>query len=321
MRVGTRLYYKQTKFNLIREECEGFAKLIVKLNTPLLTKDQIKATVSDVCELIGYFLLDPNRVADVISSVAENEGNNQQRHGLIELFKLLYPVTSKSHFTNLVGFRLTPEQSKKAEEKQQLGGKKAAASSSTTNIAKIRMCNSLGMRKTAPYGKPLYDWIYELLKEDCIDLLMLLSHLTPNAQVSSADSFFHQKFLKQQSRVEYELEHLGEEDAMIETNKALTAREYREDHVAGLTAVFLKNSNWEMATIMFEHFNMRQLLHNPIVQQQFCGFVARELDALDLKYASVYHVFDEAKEVASGCFEITNLDLFVEKMVRLFFVE
>lgn len=36
-RVYTRTFYEQQKFNLFREESEGFAKLIVELNQPNIT--------------------------------------------------------------------------------------------------------------------------------------------------------------------------------------------------------------------------------------------------------------------------------------------
>ncbi|KAK3925484.1 THO complex subunit 2 [Frankliniella fusca] len=64
IKVKTKLYYKQRKFNLFREESEGYAKLIVELNQglsgdPVVTLEAIKS-------LIGCFNLDPNRVLDVM---------------------------------------------------------------------------------------------------------------------------------------------------------------------------------------------------------------------------------------------------------------
>ncbi|XP_052864663.1 THO complex subunit 2 [Anopheles cruzii] len=67
IKVKTKLYYKQRRFNLFREESEGYAKLITELNQEF---NQETITVLDVLEiiksLIGCFNLDPNRVLDII---------------------------------------------------------------------------------------------------------------------------------------------------------------------------------------------------------------------------------------------------------------
>lgn len=64
IKLKTRLFYKQQKFNLYREESEGYAKLITEL------KDEANANPTHALEmlrsLIGCFNLDPNRVLDVI---------------------------------------------------------------------------------------------------------------------------------------------------------------------------------------------------------------------------------------------------------------
>ncbi|RKP13590.1 transcription factor/nuclear export subunit protein 2-domain-containing protein [Piptocephalis cylindrospora] len=72
--VMTTLNYRQNKFNLLREENEGYAKLVVELTTELVSfHDQgssmeevrIRECLSRVSALIGYFDLDPNRVLDI----------------------------------------------------------------------------------------------------------------------------------------------------------------------------------------------------------------------------------------------------------------
>ncbi|KAI9592442.1 transcription factor/nuclear export subunit protein 2-domain-containing protein [Syncephalis fuscata] len=59
IRRRTKMIYKQQKFNLLREESEGYAKLMTELMQTLLR----------VQSLIGYFDLDPNRVVDIILDV------------------------------------------------------------------------------------------------------------------------------------------------------------------------------------------------------------------------------------------------------------
>ncbi|XP_072761881.1 THO complex subunit 2 isoform X1 [Anoplolepis gracilipes] len=71
IKVKTKLYYKQRKFNLFREESEGYSKLIVELNQECPGND-VASTLEIVKSLIGYFNLDPNRVLDIVLETFEN---------------------------------------------------------------------------------------------------------------------------------------------------------------------------------------------------------------------------------------------------------
>ncbi|XP_057340022.1 THO complex subunit 2 isoform X1 [Microplitis mediator] len=71
IKVKTKLYYKQRKFNLFREESEGYSKLIVELNQERAS-GQVLTTLEIVKSLIGYFNLDPNRVLDILLETFEN---------------------------------------------------------------------------------------------------------------------------------------------------------------------------------------------------------------------------------------------------------
>lgn len=65
IKVKTKLYYKQRRFNLFREESEGYAKLITELNQDMEHLNDQNA-LEMVKSLIGCFNLDPNRVLDII---------------------------------------------------------------------------------------------------------------------------------------------------------------------------------------------------------------------------------------------------------------
>ena len=79
VRANTSSLYAQQKFNLLREESEGYAKLVTELTACLPSKystdDQqsllnlVLITVENIQALIGFFNLDPNRVLDVIFDV------------------------------------------------------------------------------------------------------------------------------------------------------------------------------------------------------------------------------------------------------------
>ncbi|RKP27765.1 transcription factor/nuclear export subunit protein 2-domain-containing protein [Syncephalis pseudoplumigaleata] len=77
IRRRTKMIYKQQKFNLLREESEGYAKLVTELvrdmpkngaSTAVL-EQQAKDTLLRLQSLIGYFDLDPNRVLDIVLDI------------------------------------------------------------------------------------------------------------------------------------------------------------------------------------------------------------------------------------------------------------
>ncbi|KAI0832504.1 transcription factor/nuclear export subunit protein 2-domain-containing protein [Trametes gibbosa] len=85
IRTRTGLFYKQNKFNLLREESEGYSKLTAEITSnlgpphsaltgyPSEPLEAIEARALPTWEralsLIGYFDLDPNRVLDIILDV------------------------------------------------------------------------------------------------------------------------------------------------------------------------------------------------------------------------------------------------------------
>lgn len=80
--------YKQQKFNLFREECEGFAKLMTELNQDL-TGMSPSSVLDTIKSIIGYFNLDPNRTLDIILDSFECQ--LQHHEFFIELLKEFLP--------------------------------------------------------------------------------------------------------------------------------------------------------------------------------------------------------------------------------------
>ncbi len=74
--------YKQNKFNLLREQSEGFSKLVTEVTSALpaphspatglplepqsIVPERVQPIWKRIVSLIGYFDLDPNRALDVI---------------------------------------------------------------------------------------------------------------------------------------------------------------------------------------------------------------------------------------------------------------
>lgn len=73
VRTNTTILYKQKRFNLLREESEGYSKLIVEIYSSAFSRNnmqKIENTASTIVSLIGYFDLDPVRTLDVFLDIA-----------------------------------------------------------------------------------------------------------------------------------------------------------------------------------------------------------------------------------------------------------
>ena len=92
--------YKQQKFNLFREECEGYSKLIAELNKDF-TETTPAETLEVIKSIIGYFNLDPNRVLDII--LESFECQLDQHAFFIELLRLFTPDSQTMN--ELLGFK------------------------------------------------------------------------------------------------------------------------------------------------------------------------------------------------------------------------
>ena len=67
--MNTKLVYNQQKYNLLREESEGYAKVLTVLNnfgSTALSERCTPDVVVALQSLIGCFDLDPNRVFDLV---------------------------------------------------------------------------------------------------------------------------------------------------------------------------------------------------------------------------------------------------------------
>ncbi|CAH0479143.1 unnamed protein product [Peronospora belbahrii] len=97
VRINTKTLYTQTKYNLLREETEGFSKVLCLLHTGV-TKNQLEATKTDLIALIGFFDLDANRVLDLVLDVYEMHPRNDCFAQLFEIFK-------RDSLPHIIGFK------------------------------------------------------------------------------------------------------------------------------------------------------------------------------------------------------------------------
>jgi THO complex subunit 2 len=113
IRINTGLLYKQQKFNLLREENEGYAKLSHEFNlclselpkggftdpAEILAKSNELLTIVDA--LIGYFELDPNRVLDCILDICSQ---NLLSHSRFMLYFLHHSPWAPVSFATSASF-------------------------------------------------------------------------------------------------------------------------------------------------------------------------------------------------------------------------
>jgi hypothetical protein len=105
VKINTGLVYRQQKYNLLREETEGYAKLLVTLKQGV---HDAQACADTVRSLIGQFDLDPNRVFDVLLDCAEQSATSTSSFAsssslcqFLDMLRALCPT----HLAHTLGFK------------------------------------------------------------------------------------------------------------------------------------------------------------------------------------------------------------------------
>lgn len=136
IRVNTGLVYKQQKYNLFREETEGYSKIVTTLTNSLPQYPQdCSACVANVLSIIGQFDLDPNRVLDVILDVFEQTPLNLSFVTLLKHFKHSNIVHMLGYKFNYYLGKYLEEVSATAPADTQSGDKKTQGATATAAAA------------------------------------------------------------------------------------------------------------------------------------------------------------------------------------------
>jgi THO complex subunit 2 len=198
VKINTSLVYRQDKYNLLREETEGYSKLFTVLSTmPSLSEDpssHITHIFSIIgknhpllvvflvsCPLppssIGYFDLDPNRVLDLILDTMEHQIWNLS-------FLLVLKQFRKSSIAHILGFKFT--QFKTASLPTAAATPTAAAASPSTTapstptlVASRQQENDL-QQSSISTPESLFALTAILLTTKLISLEQILPYFSPN---------------------------------------------------------------------------------------------------------------------------------------------
>jgi THO complex subunit 2 len=113
VRLRTKLYFTQTKYNLLKEQVVGYAKILTELYR--LDQNNINDVLSTTIKIVGQYRVDPNRVLDLIIEVflhnVFGENSNQLYIDFINLF-----YDDKSKLLQLLQLRLSFYASKTTNE-------------------------------------------------------------------------------------------------------------------------------------------------------------------------------------------------------------
>jgi THO complex subunit 2 len=103
VKIKTQLMFTQKKFNLLREESEGYSKVVTELcqGKSGFTLLNASAIFEHIQALIGYFDLDPNRCFDLVLEAFEQDLNNSA--AFLSLISRFNP--SHACVSQIVGFK------------------------------------------------------------------------------------------------------------------------------------------------------------------------------------------------------------------------
>ncbi|XP_024993820.1 THO complex subunit 2 isoform X1 [Cynara cardunculus var. scolymus] len=255
VRVNTRLLYQQTKFNLLREESEGYAKLVTLLcqGSEVCSQNTSAATVGIIKSLIGHFNLDPNRVFDIVLECFELQPDNNA-------FLNLIPIFPKSNASQILGF-------------------------------KFQYYQRLEVNSTVPFG--LYQLTAILVKKEFIDLDSIYTHLLPNDDEAFEHyNVFSAKRLDEANKIgKINLAATGKDlmddekqgDVTVDLFAALEmeceavterSSELENSQTLGLLIGFLFVDDWFHANILFR----RLLPLNPVEHIRICDGLFRLIE-------------------------------------------
>ncbi|KAL6839975.1 hypothetical protein ACP4OV_029785 [Aristida adscensionis] len=293
VRVNTRLLYQQTKFNLLREESEGYAKLVTLLcqvGSDLACKNASSVTISIIKSLIGHFDLDPNRVFDIVLECFELYPDSN-------IFYQLIPLFPKSHAAQILGF-------------------------------KFEYYQRLDVNSPVPSG--LFRTAALLVKSGFIDLDNVYSHLLPNDDEAFEhfDSFIVRRIDEASKIGKINLAATGK-DLMDDEKQEITidlftalemendlvgerAPEMEKNQKLGLLLGFLSVQDWYNAQLLFD-----RLAHlNPVEHIEICSGLFRMIEQT---MSSAYDLFcqtysyaprkTDADQIGTSVLSLSSFDL------------
>ncbi|KAI6648846.1 THO complex 2 (predicted), isoform CRA_b [Oopsacas minuta] len=253
VRSKTRLFYKQQKFNLFREENEGYAKLIVELEFSTRVTRDPDLLLSHVQALIGQFSLDPNRVMDVILEVAEFYPQNFDF--LVDLIRI-YP-SGEDTLSQLLTFKL------------------------------LAIKNSFDNEPPSKF----FQLLALLIQSDVLPLNMLYNNLVPSdAQVMEAiQKILSDAKKDSRATVTVQLENTPDKkelsDLLLPDNSIVSSNYMLSNQKICLLHAMLQIGDWEHANQLFQKLPEHYPVLFPSVRELLVSLIEFSVEPLYRKYA------------------------------------
>lgn len=192
VKINTALTFRQQKYNLLREETEGYSRLNVLLCSVLdVPSDaEVAAFITNVFSVVGHFDLEPNRVLDFVLDAFEQQPFNRAFLSLLRRFK-------RSNIAHLLGFKfmMYSAADTAAAPADKAKDQEASKSGTTADAATAEPADG-GAGATAPVS--LYVLTAVLIAEGMVAMEELFPYLKPEVEAVGATLARVEKAIRQQ---------------------------------------------------------------------------------------------------------------------------
>lgn len=260
VKINTSLVYRQQKYNLLREESEGYSKLLTVLAALPSPPNDPASHIANVFALIGYFDLDPNRVLDMVLEVMENQLWNSS-------FLLLLKKFRKSSIAHVMGFKFAQyhEDSDSGESGSSTSDTPSSPRGDSTKPTKgLGSPEDVSSPPQLPVGTPtprsLCLLAATLLTTGLLDLDTILPYLAPNLDETG------KLMIKERNRLKAAIKSYGvvnlsgkastdaDKEKEKSANKTITAstKDFAGgNQIIGVVCALILVKNWNLASEMF----------------------------------------------------------------------
>lgn len=252
-RLRTKLYFKQKKYNLLREENEGFGMIIAELFH--LTTGNCKEVLDNVIEIIGRYRVDPNRVLDIFLELFEDNCRHEYAT-LIEFLKTFYDSPDK--VLQIIALKLSFH---------------------------LNFDDDGTEGPSSPTPQSLYRLVAVLIHEEILDIDDVYSYLSPeDGKVLE----FHKKLVdeaKAHSR-RFAMAVVGEEKQVVSVRESLSDKERHilesDNQKVNVCAHLVEIDDWDRAVYLSKRLPEYYCFSHSKVAKAACDLINYLIDPIYL---------------------------------------
>ncbi|XP_077559324.1 THO complex subunit 2-like protein isoform X3 [Haemaphysalis longicornis] len=263
VKIKTRLFYKQNKYNLFREESEGYAKLSTELSQEITAKISPDYMIEVIRSLIGCFNLDPNRVLDIVLEAFECR---------LHLEDFFVPLLTKylrnpATISQVLGFKFTFYQ----------GEAGVPTPPSLYRLAAVLIRNEV----------IALDDLYSLLLPD--DAALAKQHKKEEADALQYARRSAMVIMSSEKKEEEKKDEDKDDDLTLEENQKL-----------GLCEALLEVGDWPSAQQLMDKLPDHYAVSQPHIARQLCLLVHTLLEPLYAKHSGLPQGFRRSYAAPQG---------------------